>query len=266
MVPFIRADHKVEVTGYLGRVISHFLNHEMAPYIIQAIMLLIAPALLAASIYMVLGRLMRFINGEQYSIIRINWVTKLFVCGDILSFTLQAGGNFALSGTLIECAGAGILSGQTASGAKLGKYIIVVGLVVQLLFFGFFVIVAAVFHRRMIRNPTSQSERHRGTFLNDWKTILYALYVASVHILIRSVFRIIEYLDGKDGYIQSHEAFLYIFDGVLMLGVIIIFNVVHPGKVMSVGSRGVEMKSWSRDEISEAELAAKTSAVASSRS
>jgi hypothetical protein len=254
------------VTGYLGRVISHFHNHEMAPYIIQAITLLIAPALLAASIYMVLGRLMRFVNGEHYSIIRINWVTKLFVCGDILSFTLQAGGNFALIGTLTECAGAGIMSGQSSSSAKLGKNIIVVGLIVQLLFFGFFVMVAAAFHRRIIRKPTSQSERHGGKFLDDWKTILYALYVASVLILIRSVFRIIEYLNGKDGYIQSHEAFLYIFDGVLMLGVIIIFNVVHPGKVMSVGRRGVEMNSWNRDEssISEAELASKTFAVPSS--
>jgi hypothetical protein len=30
---------------------------------------------------------------------------------------------------------------------------------------------------------------------------------------------------------MSHEAFLYLFDSVLMFGVMVLFNLVHPGSI-----------------------------------
>jgi len=62
------------------------------PYIIQSLLLLLGPALFAASVYMVFGRLIRLVGGERYSIIRVNWLTKIFVLGDVLSFLVQSGG------------------------------------------------------------------------------------------------------------------------------------------------------------------------------
>ena len=64
----------------------------MKPYIIQSLLILLGPTLFAASIYMILGRIMRLTNGEAHSIIRVNWVTKIFVLGDVLSFLAQSGG------------------------------------------------------------------------------------------------------------------------------------------------------------------------------
>lgn len=61
----------------------------MGPEIVQYMFILVAPALLAASIYMEFGRLMIMADGEQYSIIRRTWLTKIFVCGDIISFFAQ---------------------------------------------------------------------------------------------------------------------------------------------------------------------------------
>jgi RTA1 like protein len=62
---------------------------------------------------------------------------------------------------------------------------------------------------------------------------MIALYVGSLLILIRSVFRIVEYLQGWQGYLLGHEAFIYIFDATLMLIVMLIFNWVHPSQVRS---------------------------------
>jgi len=90
--PLNITDETVEVVGYTGRALSHFNNQALGPFIMQTLLLLVAPALFAASIYMVLGRLIRFVHGEKYSLVRINWVTKVFVFGDILSFGLQATG------------------------------------------------------------------------------------------------------------------------------------------------------------------------------
>lgn len=50
-------------------------------------------------------------------------------------------------------------------------------------------------------------------------------------ILIRSVFRVIEYLQGNAGYLLRNEVFLYVFDSVLMLAVMVAMNIVHPGQI-----------------------------------
>jgi hypothetical protein len=67
-------------------------NWTIGPYIIQSTLLLIAPALFAASIYMELGRVIVLVRGEKFSLIRVRWLTKIFVGGDVLSFLMQASG------------------------------------------------------------------------------------------------------------------------------------------------------------------------------
>jgi hypothetical protein len=59
---------------------------------VQSILLLVAPALFAASIYMTLGRIIMLVDGEAHSIIAKRWLTKLFVAGDVLSFLMQSSG------------------------------------------------------------------------------------------------------------------------------------------------------------------------------
>jgi len=58
----------------------------------QSLLLLLAPALFAASIYMVLGRIILLVDGEAHSLIRAKWLTKFFVLGDVLSFLTQSAG------------------------------------------------------------------------------------------------------------------------------------------------------------------------------
>lgn len=84
-----------EVIGYIGRVLN--TNEEpgcwtMGPYIMQSVLILIAPALFAASIYMILGRIILLTEGEHHSLIRRKWLTKIFVFGDVASFMLQSSG------------------------------------------------------------------------------------------------------------------------------------------------------------------------------
>ncbi len=65
----------------------------------QSILLLIAPALLAASIYMVLGRIVLLTEGERHSLIPQRWLTKVFVAGDVVSFLTQGAGGGILGGS-----------------------------------------------------------------------------------------------------------------------------------------------------------------------
>lgn len=61
----------------------------------QSTLLLVAPALFAASIYMELGRIIRLVKGEKLSLVRVTLMTKIFVSGDVLSFLMQASGMFS---------------------------------------------------------------------------------------------------------------------------------------------------------------------------
>ncbi len=36
------------------------------------------------------------LHAERFSLIRINWLTKFFVLGDVISFLLQSGGQLTL--------------------------------------------------------------------------------------------------------------------------------------------------------------------------
>ncbi|ESK90509.1 rta1 domain protein [Moniliophthora roreri MCA 2997] len=80
----------MEATGYFGRIISHFDNMALGPYVTQTLFILIAPALIAASIYIILGRIIATLEAERHSLVPIKWLTKTFVIGDVFSFFMQA--------------------------------------------------------------------------------------------------------------------------------------------------------------------------------
>lgn len=180
----------------------------------QSLLLLVAPALFAASIYIVLGRIILLVDGEQFSLIRQKWLTKIFVTGDVISFLVQAGGG-------------GIQSAGSLELLHAGEKIIVVGLFLQLTFFGFFILVAGLFHYRFMRSNAQPAGAHQ----LPWRRHMHVLYIASGLIMIRSVFRVVEYLQGNNGFLLRHEYFLYIFDAVLMLVVMCLFNWSHPAEV-----------------------------------
>jgi hypothetical protein len=80
-----------------------------------------------------------------------------------------------------------------------GPKVIIVGLFVQLIFFGIFIVVALAFHR--------------------------------------SVFRAVEYLQGFDGYFLENQIYLYIFDAVLMLLVMVLFSYHHRAEILAITSQ-----------------------------
>ncbi|CAE6996567.1 RTA1-domain-containing protein [Pyrenophora teres f. teres] len=218
LIPFVLGGI-FEVVGYIGRAISahESPNWSIAVYSLQTILLLVAPALFVASVYMMLGRIILVTDGEKYAVIPRNWLTKTFVAGDVVSFLMQGGGG-------------GIMASGTVTAMHTGEKIIIGGLVVQLIFFGFFVVVGMVFHVRLLREPTVKLYSQP----IPWKRQLGALYGASVLILVRCVFRLVEYVQGNDGFLISHEAFLYGFDAVLMLGTMVLMAYIHPSEITAL--------------------------------
>lgn len=136
--------------------------------------------------------------------------------------------------------GAGIMASGSLDAMHRGENIVLGGLVIQILFFAFFVVVASTFHLRLRKVPTTRILAGQ----IPWERHLYALYAGSLFILVRSVFRLVEYGQGYTGYIMSHEAFLYIFDGCLMAATMAVFAWYHPSEIGALlrGSGGKSMK------------------------
>jgi hypothetical protein len=134
-----------------------------------------------------------------------------------------------------------------------GEHIAMGGLVLQLVSFGFFTAVAARFHSKMKR-----SQRRPGSMVDDrvreWRPLLFCLYGSCILIMIRmyhllshspfilviigsasSVYRVVEFSQGFDGYLASHEVYFYVLEAVRMMPPFILFNVFHPGRVVKGG-------------------------------
>ncbi|KAK7998959.1 hypothetical protein PG991_014634 [Apiospora marii] len=197
-----------QLVGYCGRIWSHFDPSAIGGFVMQAILILVAPALYAASVYMILGRLIRTLRADSLSLLPIAWATKVFVVSDVVSFTLQAGGG-------------GIQAAGTLELYDIGGKLIIAGLLVQIAMFGFFMATAVLFHVRYLRcrrwhSVGNSEDCGRAGKTVQWRRHLWVLYAVSGLILVRSIFRVVEYLQGNQGYLIAHEVFLYVFDAVLM--------------------------------------------------
>src|SRR5271163_2988233 len=72
--------------------------------------------------------------------------------------------------------------------------------------------------------------------------MLSVVNAASLTILIRSVYRLIEYSIGVHNFLSDHEVFFYCLDAFLILVVVIGFICVHPGMYLPyLGLRRKEM-------------------------
>ncbi|KAL8713179.1 MAG: hypothetical protein Q9220_002700 [cf. Caloplaca sp. 1 TL-2023] len=201
----------VELVGYVGRAIGHQHPTSTPAFIVQSVLILIAPAVFAATIYMTLGRLIRATQAESYSVIRVNWLTKCFVLGDVFTFFVQGGGG-------------GILASTDPDKVKLGQNIILGGLFLQILLFGLFILVSIIFHVRLRKQPTQQSYAPG----LRWQKMLMVLYAVSAIIMVRNIFRVVEYIGGRNGPLLRVEWPAYVFDALLMAATMAVWFLGYP--------------------------------------
>lgn len=142
-------------------------------------MIVLAPILIAAGLYIVLGRLLESVlpggpNARTLGV-RARWVTVIFIASDVFSFALQG------AGAAIMSAATGGLTVKDHDKLNLGKKVMLVGLAVQLGFFSFFTAAVVRFDMKT-RNIIGGEGAERP----KWKALVWALYLACVLILVCS--------------------------------------------------------------------------------
>ncbi|KAI1397195.1 RTA1-domain-containing protein [Hypoxylon fuscum] len=234
----------MEVLGYAVRIVSVANPKDLNLYAVQFCVIILAPVLMAGAIYVVFGRIVFHVVPAEERTTRLLWipprfVTPIFVTFDVVALLVQLIGAVMVSSTQATDANA-------ASKLKNGKNIALTGLALQIIAFGLFSIVAARFHfssQRFIAGLQSRLEKAdggRAVFVQgtsrkinpNWRRLLYAVNVSCVLILIRSVFRVVEFAEGPTGTVMKQEWFMYVFDTLPIFLLVCCFCFFFPGSYL----------------------------------
>ncbi|KAK4220027.1 RTA1 like protein-domain-containing protein [Rhypophila decipiens] len=230
----------VEVAGYALRCHSIRNPSQVAPFATTLSLIVLAPILISAGNYLLLGRMIRSILlREHYKIapgLPAHRITRIFVISDILS-------------GMVQSSGSGVASSDNWTGPnlKVGINILIGGLGLQAVSFVLFMSLLGRFHYLARREAMADAPR-------DWRKLLRAVYISSAMILIRCIFRAAEFGEGVDGYSFRHEWLFWVFEAVPMLVAISVFCVHHPSAVLGRDGGG---KRTSSDEEEGEELEAR---------
>ncbi|KAF1848641.1 sphingoid long-chain base transporter RSB1 [Cucurbitaria berberidis CBS 394.84] len=214
----------LEVIGYIGRILAYNdLFHEN-PFLIQIICLTIAPAFLAAGIYLCLSRIVVTFGPENSRIKPLSY-PRIFIPCDIISLVLQAiGGAMASAKT------------HTGENPKVGTNIMIAGLVVQVVTLLIFMILALDFAVRTIQrtahlgSQNALDPRH-AKLRQSWvfRAFLVALAFSTLCIFTRCVYRVAELSEGWSGRLIKTQKYFIGLEGAVIIAAVLVLNVFHPG-------------------------------------
>ncbi|KAH9895365.1 RTA1 like protein-domain-containing protein [Xylariomycetidae sp. FL2044] len=214
-----------ETAGYLFRAANTRDQQNTSLYMIWLAFNSLAPIWINAFVYMILGRLVwTFLSAQRIMKIRAPTLAALFVLLDIAAFLVQA---FSVA-----------LMTPTASADQilLGTHIYMGGLGVQQFFMVIFLVFVIRFQAGARLAERKGEHRGRGFsrgYLSGWRGQVLTEYLALVFITVRIVFRLCEYSNGNNPTVlQTVEVYFYALDGVPMFIAVVLFNIVHPGRIM----------------------------------
>ncbi|PYH86762.1 RTA1-domain-containing protein [Aspergillus uvarum CBS 121591] len=200
-----------EVLGWAARIWTTRCPYNLNAFLVQFSTLIIAPTFFTAGIYILLGCFVQ-IMGRRSSFLSPRSYLWIFSACDLISIVIQA-------------VGGGIASADSkkANGnLDHGSNIMLAGVVFQLFSITIFIFCACDVFYRVHQFRLSVS----GASISLWRGVLTA---ATVCIYIRCIYRTVELGQGPGGYLLLHENYLIALDAVMMVLLVGICAVFHPG-------------------------------------
>ncbi|KAF9775577.1 hypothetical protein IL306_006318 [Fusarium sp. DS 682] len=207
----------IEVAAYNLRIHSIQNQSEITPFVLTLTYTVLAPVLIAAGNYLLISRLIvAVLPPSRHRILKIpgHRLTPIFVACDVVAF-------------LIQGSGSGIASSDNWQGEmeRIGVKVLIVGLVFQLVAFSLFLCVFRRFHVLAVHMAVDNAP-------SGWQKVVLAVYISSILIMVRCIFRVIEFAGGRDAYAFSHEWLFWVFESLPMVGAIGIFCFYHPSRYL----------------------------------
>ncbi|CZT46386.1 related to phospholipid-translocating ATPase [Rhynchosporium secalis] len=207
-----------EAIGYGGRLMMHDNPYSDIGFKIQISCLIVAPAFVAAGIYLTLKHLI-LAFGQERSYFQARFYTWIFITCDVISLTLQGiGGGFAGG------------AGDDEKLRDLGTNLMISGIVQQvatLIAFAYLVTDYAV--RTRFAWEAVDPEAKALLAQRKFKGFLAAVMIAYWTVFFRCVYRIAEMVGGWANPIMRDEISFIIMEGVMIVVAVLVMTLFHPG-------------------------------------
>ncbi|KAL4996691.1 RTA1 like protein-domain-containing protein [Aspergillus recurvatus] len=211
-----------ELVGYGGRISLHDNPFNGDAFLQYLVALTIAPAFLTAAIYLTLSRIV-VAYGEGISYFKPRTYTITFITFDVIALLLQAVGG-AIASTADD---------DDKDMTDLGINIMIAGLAWQVASLLIFTGMSTYFFLRVRKAPSADFNLSFEPLRRSryFKGSLWGLSIATLVIIIRSVFRCAELSEGFDGELANDEVTFMILEATMIGIAVICLTVFHPGVV-----------------------------------
>lgn len=218
----------MECIGYILRYLCAERTTLMR-FAISNLFLLLPPNALALVNYKAAGEIIRLSNAPPTRFyLRPKFVTWFFFWSDIFVFFLQGGGG-------------GL---QVTSSANIGRIMTIAGLAIQLFFLACYGYILIHIGRNSAFNYRTQGQT------NPKKPLVRCLFITLVLLYIRSVYRFAEYAAGYDGPIATAEWAFYVFDGLVIASMFVVYCVMFIGDYLPKRGEVEDMSAMKVSSIS----------------
>lgn len=216
-----------EILGWVGRVWSAENVYNENAFLIQEVLLILAPCFFSAAVYGSLGMMVRAVGPEHSRLRSVpshrlatraptssgvqslthdsylspspSWYLWVFCTADLIAIVVQAVGGGSAAVALANC-----------RSSLTGTHIMLAGIVFQLFSMVVFCLLGLDFVRRARRDPAYAGKAN--VVGGRVGLLVWSLGWASAWILVRCVYRTVELAQGWSGWIITHEPMFLCLD------------------------------------------------------
>ncbi|KAI0724600.1 RTA1-domain-containing protein [Cerioporus squamosus] len=219
----------MEVLGWSARLWSSISPLNRDPYIMQLAVTIIAPSPLVGALFLLFERISERL-GAQYGRLSPKWYARIFLTCDIISLIVQGVGG-GLAGS----------ADDDRDQLDLGGDIMLGGIIFQLTSITVFVILMAEYFLRYSSDrPTGKGKKPQGSELakqrppldTRMQLMIFSLVLMTIFLILRSIYRTVELIDGFDGPIIQTQVYFNVFDGGMIVLAMSTLNLLHPGYLL----------------------------------
>lgn len=235
----------LECVSYVMRCLAVGKEDKLGLFMAQLIGLTITPNFILAGLYFMFAQLV-FVTGSRSCIIKPTLISYIYIGCDLISLFAQG-------------AGGGISSGNTPKTAKLGADVVLGGIIFQLVAMSTFILLminfcyrssfnydlsaprtaksffqilfvtetGSVYKRQLDANYDQNFYQHRNKHPALFLYLPLAILVATLVVYVRCIYRVVELVEGYDGYLFRTESFLMVFDAAMLFLASIICAFFH---------------------------------------
>ncbi|KAG9086278.1 hypothetical protein FS749_003764 [Ceratobasidium sp. UAMH 11750] len=189
--------------------------HNVSAFVAMHLMALIPAGGLFALVFVSFAQLARHLDVVDLIPLDVTLITVVYLVIEIVCVAIQS-------------VGAAIGPSSTTNHQSIGKTLLLIGFIIQIVSFSTFTALYVLFAYQLKKSrPEEWKARPYGRF-KHFTFFVYMMGFACQNLLIRTAYRLLEAIQGPNGKLAKSELWFYMLDALQLLNVVLGFVVLWP--------------------------------------